>query len=204
MTNQDLATMDRRQLLQRALVLVGSSAIVGACATLPDIARASEPFALSAAERATLFALADTMVPVTDTPGALAAGVPAQVEMMMIGWAAPATRTEMLAGLARVEALGGGFSALSAEQRHELLIPHDAAALVVTAPAGDSISGMIAGPQRADRGYGVLRDLVITFYYYSEIGLTQELQYQMIPGRWDPSVPLTASSRTNSGGIGLF
>lgn len=204
MAFDDSMMMDRRLLLQRALVLVGSTMVLGACATLPDAAVAAEPFALTPAQSATLTALADTIIPVTDTPGAVAAGVPAQVEQMMAHWAAPANRTEMLAALGRIEVLGGGFSALSPERRYELLHPHDAAALVVTAaPAGDLVAQM-AGPKRADQGYASLRELVITLYYYSEIALTQELEWVQIPGRWDPSVPLTANSHATSSGISSF
>jgi len=197
-------SMDRRQLLQRALVIVGSTAVLGACATLPDAVVAAEPFALTPAQAATLAALADTIVPVTDTPGAIAAGVPAKLEDMLARWAAPAKRTEMLAGLARVEALGGGFTALTPTQRRDVLTPHDADALVVTASAGSGLMALLAGgPTRRDQGYANLRELIVTLYYYSEIGLTQELQWNAIPGRWDPSVPLTPNSHAISNGIGL-
>lgn len=204
MSQQIQFEMDRRSLLQHAAMLLGSTVVLGACTTLPEAAAATDgPFALTDAQRATLSALADTLMPATDTPGALAAGVPANVERLMQAWASAETRTEMLAALDRVEALGGGFTGLSPAARHDVLVPHDADALVVTAPAGSGIAALISGPRRRDQGYSVTRELVLVLYYYSEIGLTQELQWTPIPGRWDPSVPLTPTSRAISNGVGL-
>ncbi len=199
MTMESLMTMDRRLLLQRALVLVGSTLAVGACATFPAVASATPAFALTDPQRATLAALADTIMPATDTPGALAVGVPAQIETMMRDWASPATRDEMIAGLGRIEVLGGGFSALSATARHDLLNPYDSDALTVLRPAGSTMVERMAGPLRRDPGYSILRELTLVLYYYSEVGLTQELAYAPIPGRWDPSVPLTPTTRGNGG-----
>lgn len=200
---ENAAMMDRRLLLQSALVLIGSTVALGACATLPKASDATDLFSFSEPQRATLSALADTIMPATSTPGALAAGVPAQVEAMMHGWASAATRAEMVAALGRIEALGGGFSSLSAAQRHDLLNPYDAEALTVARDAGSSMAERMAGPQRRDQGYAVLRELVLILYYYSEIGLTQELEYAALPGRWDPSVPLTPTSRAR-GGFGNY
>ena len=207
MTPPDTFAMDRRTLLQHIGLLLGASAALGACASLPEAVAAApaSSFALSEAERATLAALADTILPATDTPGALAAGVPAQVEAMMARWAAPANRAEMQAGLARVAALGGGFAALSPAEREAALTPHDAAALVITRQAGNGLQALLTGgPQRQDQGYAILRELIVVLYYNSQIALTQELEWTAIPGRWDPSVPLTADSRSISNGISLF
>lgn len=32
-------------------------------------------------------------------------------------------------------------------------------------------------------------------YYYSQVGATQELRYELVPGAWEPSVPITAATR---------
>jgi hypothetical protein len=77
--------------------------------------------------------------------------------------------------------------------------------LIIVTAGGSGLTALLTGgPTRRDQGYAVLRELVVVLYYYSEIGLTQELEWTAIPGRWDPSVPLTASSRSISGGVGGF
>ena len=35
-------------------------------------------------------------------------------------------------------------------------------------------------------------------YYTSEAGATQELRYTLVPGRWDPDVPLKPGDRGSS------
>lgn len=203
MTIHDFDLMDRRLLLQRALVLVGSAAVLGGCATLPIADGTSTLFALTEPQRATLAALTDTIMPATDTPGALAVGVPAGIETMMRSWASADTRAKMLASLDRIETLGGGFAALSAAGRYDVLNPYDAEALTVLRPVGTTIRERLAGPERRDPGYTIIRELVLVLYYYSEVGLTDELEYAALPGRWDPSVALTPESRAK-GGFGNF
>ena len=56
------------------------------------------------------------------------------------------------------------------------------------APAADPVA-TLAGP------YIRLKDLVLTTYYLSEPGATQELRYELIPGVWEASMPLDEDRR---------
>jgi hypothetical protein len=56
------------------------------------------------------------------------------------------------------------------------------------APAADPVAAL-AGP------YIRLKDLVLTTYYLSEPGATQELRYELVPGVWDASMPLGEDRR---------
>jgi hypothetical protein len=47
--------------------------------------------------------------------------------------------------------------------------------------------------------YYKLKDLLVTAYYMSEPGATQELRYEHIPGAWEPSIPLTKDTRAWAG-----
>ena len=51
------------------------------------------------AQRAAVSALSDRVIPTTDTPGAIAAGVPDFIEKMLADWALPGDRVPIIAGL---------------------------------------------------------------------------------------------------------
>src|SRR3546814_8566129 len=74
-----LEGLDRRALIQRALLLVG-----GAALSLPQVAWAQEGAPYLAPERLDLIAAyADSVIPATDTPGAIDAGVPRAIDAML-------------------------------------------------------------------------------------------------------------------------
>ncbi|MES2443902.1 MAG: gluconate 2-dehydrogenase subunit 3 family protein [Pseudomonadota bacterium] len=181
MTDQSGFAVDRRALMRGAILLVG-----GVVAGLPEAAFARAPAAaafFSATERATLDAVCATMIPRTDTPGAIEAGVPAFIDGMMVHWANDATQARFRAALAdidgaAVDGAGKAFVALSAAQQLEVLRDYDSAALEVR-----------------NRNYLQLKELALMGYYLSEAGATQELRYELAPGVWEPSVPVTADTR---------
>lgn len=202
----ELLKIERRQLLQHALLLVGATA---AGTLSPEaLARAAAAPAryLSKPRFALLGAVADTIVPATDTPGALAAHVPERLDALLRGWAAPATRTEIEGALDRIDAAakaqkGKAFAALSAADREAVLRPHDAAALKSAPPPPGSpkphpfanMSFMV------DQGYYRIKDLVLALYYYSAEATATELAYVHNPGTYRPSIKLTAASRPELG-----
>ena len=168
---------DRRSLLRAAILLVRGAAFA------PEaLAAATGPF-FSATERPALDLLCETMIPRTDTPGAIDAGVPAFLDKLMATWASPPNQQRMrdtVGRLARaVQAdTGKALSALSPAERTQWLSAQDAALLSANDP-----------------GYRHFKQLVLTGYYYSEAGATQELRYELVPGSWDPAVPVTADTR---------
>lgn len=40
-----------------------------------------------------------------------------------------------------------------------------------------------------------IKALILTGYYTSEVGATQELRYELVPGRWEPDLLLTPADR---------
>ena len=157
-----------------------------------------------------LRAVADTIIPQTDTPGALAAHVPAKFDALLVNWASPARKVELFGALTKINdaALAQekvGFAALSPEKRKTLLTAYDVAALksVPDTRGLKGMAAMMAGPAVADPGYSKLRELIILLYYYSEEALTTELVYEHSPGGWTPSIKATPETR-NTGGLGMF
>ncbi|WP_219892975.1 gluconate 2-dehydrogenase subunit 3 family protein [Aquisediminimonas profunda] len=191
-------SMDRRALMQHAMLLLGATT-VSSCNFLPG---ASKPATLSSNEIETLNAFADTLIPVTDTPGALAAGVPKTLAQMFTDWASQKTRDELSGALQRLDdaarkAKGKGFAELSAADRQTFLSGHDKAALVDVPPPPDAPKGNPFVPlvSVVDNGYAKLKELVAVLYYFSEIGLTKELVYEHVPGGWTASVKVTPKTR---------
>lgn len=217
-------SMDRRALLQRILLLAGATVVPAEA-----LAAAAKPSArlLDPARYSLLTAVADTIVPKTETAGALDVEVPAQVDALLRNWAAPARRAELIAALDAIDAgarqaKGKPFTALTPAERHEFLSAHDAAALrpprpeaaadpMAKAPTvADPKTGKLKqsppqsltaryGPRVADPGYAKLKELIVVLYYFSEPALTQELVYEHAPGPWRPSLPVTPETRAAGG-----
>jgi len=180
-----MSNFDRRSLLRSIMILAGAAAVPqGAYAALFD-----GPETLPSETAELLAAVADTMIPQTDTPGALGAGVPGAFDRLLANWASPVRRTELTGALQAIDARsladkGSAFAALSPEARFELLDAHDR-----------------ANAENAD--YAKLKELIVALYYLSEIGSTVELRYEHVPGAWEPSIPVTAETR-NYGGPSLL
>ncbi|MGE3690235.1 MAG: gluconate 2-dehydrogenase subunit 3 family protein [Novosphingobium sp.] len=203
----EMLDMDRRSLLERMALLLGAAALPAEALASP--ARRARRF-LKPARMALLTAVADTMIPKTDTPGALDAKVPAKFDALLLGWASPSRQVELVGALSRIDALAMAqekkpFAALTPDKRNALLTAHDAAGLK-SVPDTRKLTGMaamMAGPSVADPGYAKLRELLILLFFVSEEALTSVLTYEHSPGGWTPSVKVTPETR-NTGGLGMF
>ena len=175
--------------INRRALLLGAVFLVGGAAALTRIARnsvAGTGAVFSLDQFALLERVTDTIIPATDTPGALDAGVPAFMREMLAGWGTAQTQAAMLGVLDRIEKqawnrYGAGFLELPAERRLELMSEFDA----------ESIG-------RRDAAYTQFKYLVLLGYYQSEIGATQELRYELVPGAWRPCLPLTEVGRASA------
>jgi hypothetical protein len=134
---------------------------------------------------------ADAIVPVTDTPGAIAAGVPHFIDALAQHWMMPEELAQFRAGLASLDASARqrykkGFAACTQAQATEIL-----QALRSASPyLGHTfeLAARIEDPQAPF--YLRLRDLVVYGYFTSEIGSTKELRYVAVPGRFDGDVDI--------------
>jgi hypothetical protein len=178
--------LDRRALLLGAVFLVGGAAALSRFTRHASKTSDASGPALSGEQFLLLEQVADTLIPATDTPGAIDAGVPAFVRGMLTEWASAATRADVIAVLDAIERLawaqfGAGFLELPAERRLAVLSRFD----------DDAIS-------REDPPYSRFKYLVLVGYYQSEIGATQELRYELVPGAWRSCLPLTEVGRASA------
>jgi gluconate 2-dehydrogenase gamma chain len=196
--------MDRRTTLQRLALLLGATALP-ADALLAAKSAKGKRF-LDASRLKLLTAFADTIVPATDTPGAVDAGVPAKLDGMLATWASPSSRKAIVEALQRIDAAAmaskkNSFAALSVADRDAVLRLHDKAALVKADPPANAPKSnpFFATSLVADQGYLTLKELVIALYYNSEIAMTQELVYEHTPGTWQPSIKIIDDTRPWAG-----
>jgi len=131
-------------------------------------------------------ALSERIMPTTDTPGAIAAGVPAFIEKLLADWAAPDERVPILAGLDAIEARSQAEYRVAAEtataaQQEALLT----LAMENRLPGGGAF-------------FEAFRQLVVTGYFTSEIGITQEREYLPVPGRYDGAHPYSPGTKVYS------
>lgn len=172
--------LDRRRLLQTALLLAGVSAAGAGCGDLARTAHDAGRF-FDRKAYATLNAVADVILPRTDTPGAVDVGVPGQLDAMMTSWASRQTRVRIVQILEEIDAAAvktfrRPIAKLKPEQQLSVMEAYDAASA-------------------RDPGYLKFKGLILGLYYMSEPGATQELRYEQVPGVWEPSIKVTSDTR---------
>jgi hypothetical protein len=198
--------LDRREFLERAAVVLGAS-LTPSCVTAvleqppEEPLRTASPL-LSPEERANLAALVDRILPETDTPGALAAGVPDFIEFVLVEGQGEAERESFRAGLRRLERTsrerhGPAFSATTPGTMDALLQEIEGEEFAA-APPGLPLS--LGGTFVPKPFFATAKELTIVGYYTSEVGMKHELQFSHWPGRFDGDVPVQPGVRPWAGG----
>lgn len=174
--------MDRRELLKVMALTFGASV------ALPEsaFAKLGEPLEADALkfftreQKALVAAISETIIPKTDTPGAIDAGVPEWLELLVQDCLEPADQKIITAGLAEVE------------RRSEEKFSQAYAALSVQDQIG-LLTALEQEAKNANHGRAFIRqfkDLVKFTYVNSEAGGTQALEWILVPGRWEPAAEL--------------
>jgi hypothetical protein len=150
----------------------------------------------------TVVAMIDLIIPETDTPGAKATRVNEFIDVILTEWAVEDERQNFLAGLAGVdkqsnELFGKNFVDASPSQQLVLLRAMDES--VATARARGRHHGNTIPEDRDKQLRGdfftVFKGITLHGYYTSEIGFTQELNLQIIPGAHHGCVLLPAQKK---------
>lgn len=191
----NMMNLDRRDMFKSLLALSAVGA-VSACggaqetastdAATETPAEASASGFFNASEMAFIAAVSDTIIPTTDTPGAVAAGVPETIQALATDWGNDDFRTYWRNGLtnlggALTDQAGGEFGSLDPEQKLAALSAYDAS---------------VFDGQTDDGFYRALKATIVQAYYMSEPGATEELAYEPVPGEWIGCVPLSEFPKT--------
>lgn len=139
-------------------------------------------------------ALADRIIPDTDTPGAVAAGVVDYAEMIVAEWMDPEERERFMRGLAHLdahtEALAGVRFAQADEARQ---------VAILTGLEAEGRALLERLPEAPTPFFRQAKGLVLHGYYTSEIGMKEELLFREIPGRFDGCVDVSEVTRAAPG-----
>jgi asparagine N-glycosylation enzyme membrane subunit Stt3 len=189
--------MDRRDAIKRAALLVGGSIL------MPDILKAwnaphiieNPLFKITVAQEVLIAEIAETIIPTTTTPGAKAAGVPAFIIKMLADCYEQKTSDDVMRSLAAFDAncktkYGKSFVELTETERIEALkaaekqayLDRDKYKKEVQSWGNSTIEG-------AQPFFFIMKSLTATGYFTSEIGATQTLRYEAVPGRYDGNFP---------------
>ena len=173
---------DRRAFVQLATTF-------GLTLTVPGLAAKSP--ALATDEWTLIGEVSELIIPTTDTGGALAAGVPDFVKVMLTDWFNDAERENFISGLREFSAgalkkHGKKFGELTASQKNQYF-----GELLATAEGGAS----------APRTPFVvlMKRLTVFGYYTSELGATTELRQQMAAAKYEPAAVVKPGDRADSG-----
>lgn len=161
-------------------------------------------------QRATVSAIAERIIPETDTPGAGAAGVPEFIELIVAEHYTAAERARFMDGLKNVDArsrsrFGRDLAGAAPAQQDEILgaleeevgpvLPKKLAGKKPVEPSQQPEEKPAEKPREARPEKIVetpapfwhqIKFLTIYGYYTSKVGVTRELRSAVIPGRYDP------------------
>lgn len=183
--------MERREVLKMMAASIG-----GSVALPPSVfAKMAEPFDpaqlgfFRPAQRAQVAMIAEAIIPKTDTPGAIEAGVPGWIEVIVKDCLEPLDQQIIIDGLAELtlrcqKEHGTTIDKLSAEDQVAFLTAMDRETK--------------AQRRKAAKEHGwqprtfleQFKELTKFTFVSSELGATQALEYMLVPGKWDPAMPI--------------
>jgi hypothetical protein len=187
--------MDRRELLHRASMLLGgaisasaASGILAGCVAMPQTSNIAAGGFLNEEERRTVTAIAEQIIPRTDTPGATDAGVPGFFDRMLAGYYQDKERMIVRNGLRQIatdaaELRGKPFAELSSEDQVMLMKEYDREAYSPRAAGADP------------HFFRMMKELTIIGYCTSEAGATKLLKYAAVPGPYRGDIPYSEVGR---------
>lgn len=159
--------------------------------------------ALDPHQAETLRVIAEMIIPETDTPGAGAAKIPEFADLMLAEWSTEDERSRFRAGLADVDArshaaFGGDFVAGTDAQRAAILTALDAEAQPAQGAQGAQARASRRPRERAldQPFFQRLKAFTVFGYFTSEVGATQELHYEAMPGSYDGCADVRAARAT--------
>jgi len=192
--------MNRRELLKYTALAMGvgssSSLMLGALAA-SEGDQGSRKSVLGAQNRVLVESLAELIIPTTDTPGAIAAGVPDFIDHIVSHWYTDTERKIFLDGLIAINAqcqsaYGMAFVDCSPARQTEALSHFEIAARDYKPPPRD----MFDRTDPEDTPFFTkIRQLTVFGYYTSEVGTTQDLTWLPMPGEYLVDYPLSKVGR---------
>lgn len=192
--------MHRRKFLQQLMLYCGGISSPGVVqAMLNDVSQVARSTSLLSAQQAKICSIAsELIIPETDTPGAIAAGVPAFIEQMVSHWYTANEREIFFSGIDTMNhfcatQFAKDFINSNAAQQTAAIEEMQGQAASYTPPAQSF--GFKANVDEASPFFLKLRELTVVGYYSSEVGATQEHLYDPMPMDYNGDASLAESGR---------
>jgi len=151
---------------------------------------------------ATVIAMAELIIPATETPGAKAVRVNEFIDHIVADWYSDEDRAQFLTGLAEVDTrtqtlFQENFVDASPAQQTEILRSlgdemSEATAVIANGPRGYRA----APPEPESNFYFMFRRLTLTGYFTSDAGFSLQLHEEIIPGHFDGCIPFDSPAPT--------
>jgi hypothetical protein len=179
------ASISRREAIRRATLLAGVALSPELLTFVGHAQTAPAKSYLTAGQRAVLTAAVDRILPRTDTPGAIDAGVPAFIDRFYGEFMNAADQKRLVAVLQELETAAksthaAAFASLKPDQQ-------------------DAVLRSVAKSQegRDPSPFGLLRSTTVLGYFTSEPIGKNVLHYDPVPGAYDGCVPIDQVGRRN-------
>lgn len=164
--------------------------LLNGCKARPNIDWNPEFFTADQARLVT--ALADIILPADEHgPGAAELGVPAFIEEMIWHVHEPGSRGRFLEGLEAFDALAGEQS----DSRFLEINPEEQR-LYAEEQNRKMVQWQGEGMPEELHFFRTMKELTLAGYFTTEVGATQVLQYEPVPGSYDGCVPLEEIGKT--------
>jgi hypothetical protein len=152
-------------------------------------------------QNATVVTMTDLIIPETDTPGAKAVRVNEFIDLILTEWAHDDERQNFLSGLDDIDKrsnaiFGENFVDVTPVQQAAVLSELDQRyAINREDRAAHPYVRRPHNPQLTGDFFGVVKRLTLYGYYTSEVGFTQELRKQIIPGAYHGCTAVSDASK---------
>lgn len=169
--------LSRREALTLMATVCGGT-IFGGNHLLAGVANALPGLSFSSSDRTLLNEIAETIIPATpDSGGAKDADVVSFMEEIVRDFYSPVERSAFTDGLAQLQSAsrekfsGRDFVAITPDERHALLVTFEK-------------------PNPTPEYYRMMKQLTVWGYFSSEVGATQALSHNPVPGRYESCVTI--------------
>ena len=189
--NDDSVEMQqRRAVLKRVAWILGGAvsapaalAILQGCSAKEAVpgAAAFQPKFFKGKQSDIVSAIADVLIPKTDTSGALDAGVPAFIDSIMADVYPKGAQERFSAGIDEFETLAGAGG--------KAFLDQDATQRAATVQK--AIDAALEGEHKDKPFILVARELTLLGFFTSQVGITENMEYVAVPTAYHGCVPLS-------------
>jgi len=192
--------MNRREAIKKTALLTGYAltastvqAVLSGCE--PERRMNWSPKYFSAEQAELITHMAETLLPRTNTPGAMDTGVPAFIELMVQDIYTTEDQEKFLAGLAGVDARAGvahgkPFAQCKAAQQTKLLAAMDAEAAAEGQARKEALKAGLKEEEPYFNFFLQFKSLALLGYFTCEFVGTKVLNYDPVPGAYNGCIPL--------------